>query len=410
MMLAALLVGAAAGRWGASPAYPPLPPAPARPGPEATALTEEALRFYAAGQFASACVRFAEAVEEAPANASTRTDAGRCFEAWGWRTLSGGRPDEAVLLFRQGLAVMPDDPSLLRAAGLASIHAGRIGEALGTLEAAVRVAPDTQARLLLARLYDRRDNAERAVMQLRAIVATEPFHEEARRLLDKVEREHRVEAGFEREAGRHFVLKFAAGTDRLARRAILSALEAARERLVWQLGATADPVIVILYERRQFDRVAPSHAWVMGLFDGKIRLPVDQRLPGRAELERLLIHEYAHAVIHQSSRGRAPRWLHEGLAQSLEGRVPPPHLAVSDGMTLEALEQLLCDADPVHAHAGYEIALAVVADLLQRGGMSSMRALLGRLGAGDTLEAAAPVVYGWPVSDLESQWRRQLGT
>jgi tetratricopeptide (TPR) repeat protein len=409
MMIATLLMGAAAGRWSASPAHSPLPPASARPGPGPAGLTEEALRFYAAGQFASACARFAEAVEEAPANAATRTDAGRCFETWGWRTLSGGRPEEAALLFRQGLAVMPDDPSLLRAAGLASIHAGRLGEAVGSLEAAVRVAPDTQARLLLARLYDSRDDAERAVTQLRAIVATEPLHEEAQRLLDKVEREHGVEAGFQREAGRHFVLKFAAGTDASARRAILSALEAARERLVWQLGTTTDPVIVILYERPQFDRVAPSHAWVMGLFDGKIRLPVDQRLPGRAELERLLVHEYAHAVIHQSSRGRAPRWLQEGLAQTLEGRAAPPRLAASDGMTLEALERLVSDADPVHAHAGYGIALAVVTDLLQRGGMSSMRALLGRLAAGESLDAAVPMVYGWPVSDLESQWR-QHGT
>jgi hypothetical protein len=114
-------------------------------------------------------------------------------------------------------------------------------------------------------------------------------------------------------------------------------------------------------------------------------------------------------VIHHRSRGRAPRWLHEGLAQALEGRVPATSLAASGRLTLDALEALVSDADPVRAHAGYEIALFVVADLLERGGMVSMRALLGRLGAGHTIETATAGVYGWRLAELESQWRRQLG-
>src|SRR5207244_11623068 len=30
------------------------------------------------------------------------TDVGSCFEGWGWHALREGRPDEALLLFRQG--------------------------------------------------------------------------------------------------------------------------------------------------------------------------------------------------------------------------------------------------------------------------------------------------------------------
>jgi hypothetical protein len=38
-----------------------------------------------------------------------------------------------------------------------------------------------------------------------------------------------------------------------------------------------------------------------------------------------------------------------------------------------------------------------------------MRPLLGRLGAGHTIETATPAEYGWRLAELESQWRRQLG-
>ena len=48
-----------------------------------------------------------------------------------------------------------------------------------------------------------------------------------------------------------------------------------------------------------------------------------------AEQELLLSHELAHAFIRQASGGRAPGWLHEGLAQWAEGQLagtaaPPP--------------------------------------------------------------------------------------
>src|SRR5437867_863413 len=323
LVAVALATGAAAW-WSVLRAPVPAPAVVLTRPADATALTDDAIRLYAAGQLARACDRFSEAAGERPDSAARREDVGRCFETWGWRTLAQGRPEEAALLFGQGLAAVPDDPALLKAAGVAAVHAGRV--------------------------------------------------------------------------------------DADARRAVLAALETARRRVVAQLGdAGPEPVSVVLYERGQFSDVTGSHAWVNGLFDGRIRLPLGPALPARGELARLLTHEYAHAVIHHRARGRAPRWLQEGLAQVLEGRAADPALAASGGLTLSGLEALVTDPDPRWAHAGYELALFVVADLLDRGGMESMRALLARLGAGETIADAAPRVYGWRLAELESQWRRLLG-
>jgi hypothetical protein len=41
--------------------------------------------------------------------------------------------------------------------------------------------------------------------------------------------------------------------------------------------------------------------------------------------------------------------------------------------------------------------------------MDSLRELLARLGAGETMAEAMPRVYGLRLTELESQWRRILG-
>lgn len=409
---AIVVVVAAAGGWWT--ARQPLPPdAPRLAVTSAARLaahTDEAIRLYAAGQFPRACEQFGRAWESDPASTARREDVARCFEGWGWHTLRQGRPEEAMLLFRQGLRQSPEAPALLRGLGLASVHAGRTEEALAPLEAAARAETDAEVRVLLAHLYDRRDDAGRALEHLRTVLAADPANAPARRLLDKVEREARAEAGFQREVTPHFVVKWRAGVDADSRRALLAGIQVARERVVGHLGeAPRERVTVILYDAVQFQEVARVHGWVTGLFDGKIRLPAGGALPPRRELERILVHEYAHAVIHDLARGRAPRWLHEGLAQALEGATPDPMLRVPGRPTLSGVEELLADADPGRARTGYDVALWVVQDLLDRGGMPAVRQLMARLARGEPIGSAVPAVYGLPLAELEHQWRRVLG-
>jgi len=110
LVLATLALGWRDGRRHALPN--PERPAVAAAARDSRALTEEAIRLYAAGQFPRACERFSRAVDDDPTSAALRADVGSCFEGWGWHALREGRPDEALLLFRQGLAEVPEAPSL----------------------------------------------------------------------------------------------------------------------------------------------------------------------------------------------------------------------------------------------------------------------------------------------------------
>ena len=155
---------------------------------DAQALTEEAIRLYAAGQFPRACEKFDLAAADDPASSARRQDVVRCFEGWGWHALRERRPDEAALLFTRGLTETPDDPALLKGLGVAAVHAGRPDDAFAPLERAARAEYDPEVRLLLAHLHDRRDDPAQAVVNVRAVLEREPANEAARRLLDKVER------------------------------------------------------------------------------------------------------------------------------------------------------------------------------------------------------------------------------
>lgn len=385
-------------------------PAAATPAPEIALLTDEGIRLFASRDFPEACQRFSDAFEREPRSAVLRGNVAICFEGWGWQALRSGHADEAMLLFRQGLRQSPGAESLLKGLGVAAIHAGRSDFAIEPLEAVLRARPDPDVALLLARLYDQRDDAERALAHLRRVVDTRPGNAEARKLLAKLERERAVERAFSKEETAHFVVKYRGTGDGEARRAILGALE----RLYWDIGTRlghhpAEKIIVILYPEERFQEVTRTHEWVSGVFDGKIRLPAGSAGARTEPLDRLLAHEYTHSVVHQISRGRAPRWLQEGLAQHFEGVADDELLELPRGLSLAGVEALLTSGDVGKARTGYRTALWLVRDLLERGGMSGIAELLARLGRGQAVSAAVLPVYGLPLAELESQWRLVLG-
>ena len=79
--------------------------------------------------------------------------------------------------------------------------------------------------------------------------------------------------------------------------------------------------------------------WVAGLYDGKIRIPVNfSRIP-LATLKGIIFHEYTHALIYDLCGAACPIWLNEGIAMR---EMNAPHLvmtkvlrrALSSGATL----------------------------------------------------------------------------
>jgi hypothetical protein len=188
-------------------------------------------------------------------------------------------------------------------------------------------------------------------------------------------------------------------------------LEQAYESLGRDLGVyPKERVQVGVYVTKTFAEIGgipPEFAeHVLGFYDyQKLRLRLSASQAGSIGLERLARHEYAHLLIHQATNGRAPRWLHEGLAQVVEPRSAPRFVETEVSLerqhyTLDSLERLFRSNA---VGAAYQLSHVVCEYLVDRGGMSGVRAFMARLGQGESVPQALKDGAGVGVEDLEAR-------
>lgn len=169
--------------------------------------------------------------------------------------------------------------------------------------------------------------------------------------------------------------------------------------------------IVILYTGRSYFSLVSIPDWVSGVFDGKIRVSLDPDGGLTGELSAVLSHELAHSFIRHSSADRAPGWLHEGIAQWLEGkRIPvsemrgefrrhaPHSLGEMEG-------NLARRSDRAVARSNYVQSLAIVEYLFERHGGGAVACLVRDLGEGRTFAEALKVETGLTPDELFRNWK-----
>ena len=150
----------------------------------------------------------------------------------------------------------------------------------------------------------------------------EPAHAAARRLLDKVEREARAEAGFQREVTPHFVVKWRRRRrGPAARRALLTGWPTPAS--AWS-GSSARPPRARdgrpLRGRRVPGRRSRPRAGSPASSTARSDCRPAAPLPPRRELERILAHEYTHAVDPRPHAGPRAALAPRGAGAGARGR------------------------------------------------------------------------------------------
>jgi tetratricopeptide (TPR) repeat protein len=235
------------------------------------------------------------------------------------RALTAGEPQRAAEAFRQAIRGDPKNSRLYLGAGVAAWLERRDEEAKTALERALALEPALdQARQLLGRVYYRLGDLQSAIAAYEALVASQPA-EDAAVTLGRWRLKLELQTRMRQAVGNHFTVSFEGPEEADVAAHALESLDKAYWR-IGELLATypAAPVAVVLYTNQQFRDITRSPSWAAAAYDGTIRVPMRGALAKSEELDRVLSHEFAHALIRTLTARPIPTWLNEGLATALE--------------------------------------------------------------------------------------------
>lgn len=274
-------------------------------------------------------------------------------------------------------------------------------------------ANDAGTHLALGMQYYKNDDLQKALWHLQEALRIEPDNRVARDMMAKVSREARVEEGFTNKEGSHFNVRYEGGENAVAGHTVAIILEEAYQKVGSDLGFyPEDSITAVLYTAEQFRDVTRAPSWSGAIYDGKIRIPVGGVRERTDLLEKVIFHEYSHAVIHKMGGGKVPTWLNEGIAQYEEGPAREEifrHLASAQNMVpLNYLEGSFMGLTQEQAVIAYAEGLSAVKYIMDEYGMGMLGRLINSYKEGKGSEAAIRDTFQMTYREFQDSWIRNL--
>jgi tetratricopeptide (TPR) repeat protein len=289
----------------------------------------------------------------------------------GWEAIQSGDGEKAAAAFRAVLAQNPRDSRALAGAAIAAHLLGRDDEAISTLKRALAInADDVYALYLHGPLAYSQNDIDLAIKSYEHILKVAPGNQSVYQQLQAWKKESALHGTFSVEPTARFTVMFEGPEQQEIASRVSETLDAAYSRVGQEIGAyPPQTVTAILYTKQQFRDITKSPSWAAAAYDGRIRIPVLGALSKPAELDRIVTHEYTHAVVQQLYPG-IPFWMNEGLAVYME---PVSHaglvarLKASDlSISLDKLTEAFRTPDGGDAAVAYAQAYVTVHEIATR--------------------------------------------
>lgn len=304
------------------------------------------------------------------------------------------RYGEALGAFTNAVALRPRDAELWTGKGVSEFVLGRNEHAEASFVRALTLNPRlTTASLWLGELQYRAGRAVDAIATYEGALKYAPGETAIVAKLDQWRKDVQLSERMYESRGSHFRVLFEGPADQAMARRAVEYLEAA----YWRIGAalTAYPpqtTTVVLYTIQQFRDITRAPDWSGGVYDGQIRVAVKGALDHLEELERVLAHEFVHAIVAQTGGRHVPLWINEGLATVFEPGGAEWARAVLDAASeridLERLHGTFRRFQGTTVAIAYAESAVAVRRMMDLRGAASVMALLEALRQGVPFESA----------------------
>jgi tetratricopeptide (TPR) repeat protein len=310
--------------------------------------------------------------------------------------LAHGDLEHALGDERTAITFLPDQPVLLMNVAYLYLKKSEFKQSVEYLERAKRVSTDNpDIYKLEGWAYYGMNRPDQAVAEWKKSLALKP-DSETQAALDKALRDKQEEEDYKENESPHFQLRYNGAANPVLAREVLHTLETHFAAIESELNYTPpEPIGVVLYTQEGFADITRAPGWVGALNDGRIRVPVQGLTGVDSELSRVLKHELTHSFIQQKTRGRAPTWIQEGVAQWMEGKRSDENAAVlvqiydsGQAAPLGHMEGSWMSLPSDVARYAYAWALANIEYIVESDGMQDVQRILDRIAAGSTTEDA----------------------
>jgi hypothetical protein len=329
----------------------------------------------------------------APAVAQTSDPRIAIMESAAWDALSKGEAKTADDIFKQALASDPNNAQLHLGAATAAYADRRDDDAKSEIDRALALDPKLQsARQLLGQVLRRKGDLLGAIRAYETLTKDDPADAASQATLERWRREFDLQLHMQQAFGGHFAVSFEGPAEEALATKAIESLNRAFDRICSVLNTYPTATIpVVLYTAQQFSDITRAPSWAAGAYDGAIRVPMRGALDEPKELDRVLAHEFTHALVHTLSQAAVPMWLNEGLATALEaesldwaktilGRVTP--------VPLSMLRRSFGQFSGGQATLAYATSALAVHRMLQDAGGFAVANLIRDLGAGEDFDTA----------------------
>ncbi len=277
------------------------------------------------------------------------------------------------------------------------------------------------------RAVQRRRDAH-ALAELGDMLASLDLYDEAIRMLDKaqsikqndrveetaaqIQMNKRLATKYSIYNSGNFEVHYPDDVSAVSAKLIGDILESEFKRLqVWVPTTSFKPVVVNIVWWHDFRSVLTGNEFTLGMYQGKITVPLAGIPIYPPEIVAILTHELCHAMLAQATNDQAPRWFQEGMAQRVEmvGVMRNAFNMYDDSKLLafSLLDRVMRESpDPEMIGEGYLLSEAGIRYIESRYGKAGLTRMIEQFRNGATTEEAIQALSGLALAEFDRQFRQ----